>query len=227
MRARVLGLLLLAAVVGVGGGLGIGYLGQPRAATGGTATPLPASSPSVPVDPPTTEPPFAEDISYPTLGVGLDFRMLRLSNSQATWRVPVPRGWVASDVDTGLEVPRAQWASYDELRFRPKDEPAEGGYSLRVKMINSRQSPAAMVAAKKVDLRDFDIVDWLGPRTDDTLKFSYRTASDRQRFNYFRWLAVPTSSEVTLEMSVAGRMQDVPGLDALFTSFATGARPVT
>lgn len=226
MRARVLGLLLLAAVVGVGGGLGAGYLGQPRAASGGTATPLPASSPSVPVDPPTTEPPFADDIPYPTLGTSLDFRMLRMTNSQATWRVPVPRDWVAFDVDTGLPVARKQWSSYDELRFRPQDEPDEGGYSLRVKMINSRKTPAAMVAGKRFDLRMFDIVDWLG-ENDEVLKFSYRTASDRLRFNYFRWFAVPTSSEVTLEMSVVGRADDVPGLDALFASFASGLRPVS
>ncbi len=220
-----MGLLLLAAVVGVGGGLGIGYLGQPRAASGGPATPLPASSPSVPVDPPTTEPPFAEDIDYPTLETGLEFRILRMSNSQATWRVPVPRGWVASDVATGLDVPRDQWSSYDELRFRPEDEPDEGGYSLRVKMINSRHTPAAMVAGKKFDLRNFDIVDWLG-ENDEVLKFSYRTAGDRLRFNYFRWFAVPTSSEVTLEMSVVGRADDVPGLDALFAAFASGLRAV-
>jgi len=43
--------LLLAAVVGVGGGLvagwGLGQLDQTEAAAGGTASPLPASSPSV------------------------------------------------------------------------------------------------------------------------------------------------------------------------------------
>ncbi len=215
---------MLATLVGVGGGLGVGYLQQPRAAAGGTATPLPASSPSVPIDPPPTEPPFAEDIPYPPLASDLEFRRLRMSNSQQTWIVPVPRGWTATDVSTGEPVPRRQWSTYDELRFRPVGEPDEGGYSLRVKTINSRQTPGAMVAAKRFDLRELDIVDWL-EQNDETLKFTYRTEGDRLRFNYFRWFAAPGSSEATLEMSVVGRADDVPGLDALFAAFASTLEP--
>jgi hypothetical protein len=226
VRGRVLGVWLLAALVGVGGGLGVGYLGQPRAASGGTATPLPASSPSVPVDPPAPEPTYTEDIDYPPLEAGLTFRTLRMSNSQQTWKVPVPKGWVASDVDTGQPVPRTLWTSYDELRFRPADEPDEGGYSIRVKMINSRLTPAAMVAAKKVGLRELDLVTTLA-ETDESYKFTYRTSSGRLRYNYFRWFAVPGSSEATLEMSVVGRQVDVPGLDALYSAFASTLAPVT
>ena len=70
VRARVLGVLLLATLVGVGGGLGVGYLRQPQPASGGTATPVPAVSPSVPVDPPATVAPYAPDIDYPPLTPG-------------------------------------------------------------------------------------------------------------------------------------------------------------
>ena len=219
MRARVWGLLLLAAVVGVGGGLGVGYLGQPRAASGGTAGPLPASSPSVPVDPPATEPPFVEDIPYATLQPGLELARFRMSNTQQSWLVPYPKGWVATDVDTGKPVARRLWPEYDELRFRPEDEPDEGGYSLRVKTINSRLTPSAMVAGKKAALADFDVVDWLG-QTEESLKFTYRTTNDRLRFNYFRWFSAPGDGSATLEMSVVGRERDVPGLDDLFASFS-------
>jgi hypothetical protein len=224
VRTRVLGVFLLAAVVGVGGGLGVGYLRQPQPASGGTATPMPAVSPSVPVDPPTTQPPFAEDIDYPALAPGLEFGKLRMSNSQQAWIVPVPRGWTATDVSTGDPVPRRRWGSYDELRFRPADESDEGGFSLRVKTINSRQTPGAMVSSKVVGLKEVDVVEWLG-QTEDSLKFTYRTASNRLRFNYFRWFAAKGSSEATLEMSVVGRERDVPGLDALFAAFDSTLRP--
>jgi hypothetical protein len=226
VRGRVLGLWLLAALVGVGGGLGLGILDQPRAASGGTAVPLPASSPSIPVDPPTPEPTFAPDIDYPVLEPGLKLGRVLMGNTQQSWMVPYPKGWVASDVDTGDPVPRKLWAEYDELRFRPEDEPDDGGYSLRVKTINSRLTPAAMVAAKKVGLDEVDVVDWLG-QDQSTLKFTYRTASDRLRYNYFAWFAAPGSGSATLEMSVVGRERDVPGLDDLFAAFDSTLEPVT
>jgi hypothetical protein len=217
--------LLLATLVGVGGGLGAGYLRQPQAASGGTATPMPAVSPSVPIDPPPSQRPFAEDISYPALEPGLEFRRLRMSNSQQAWVVPVPRGWGGFDVDTGAPVPRREWTGYDELRFRPQDEPDEGGFSLRVKVVNSRLTPNDMVLAKRAGLRTFDVIEWLG-QTEESLRFTYRTASDRLRHNYFRWFAAPGSSEATLEMSVVGRERDVPGLEALFAAFTSTVRAV-
>lgn len=218
MRARVLGVLLSATLVGVGGGLGAGYLRQPQPASGGVAAPLPAASPSLPVDPPTTQPPFAEDIDYPPLLPGLAYKSFRMANSQQAWRVPFPVGWVASSVDTDEEVPREKWSSYDELRFRPEGEPLEGGYSLRVKLVNSRQTPALMVAAKRVALEQEDIVEWIDQQSD-FLQFSYRTSGNRLRYNYFQWFAAPGSSAATLEMSVVGRERDVAGLNALFAAF--------
>ena len=220
MRARVVGILVLATLAGAGIGLGAGYLGQPKPASGGTARPVPASSPSLPVDMPTTPPPFAEDITYPALEPGLEFRLLRMANSQQAWRVPVPRGWVATNVDTSLPVPRREWSSYDELRFRPADEPPEGGYSLRVKLVNSRQTPGQMVTAKRVGLRAEDIVDYLATR-EDSLKFRYRTSGNHLRYNFFRWFVAPGDSEATLEMSVVGRRVDVDGLEALFAAFGS------
>jgi hypothetical protein len=218
VRARVLGILLLATLVGVGGGLGVGYLRQPQPASGGTATPLPAASPSLPVDPPSTPPSYAPDITYPALLPGLVFKKFRMANSQQAWRVPVPVGWVASNVDTDAPVPREEWTSFDELRFRPADEPKDGGFSIRVKLVNSRLTPAAMVAAKRVALEEEDVIAYLD-RTSEELLFTYRTSDGHLRYNYFQWFAAPGSSQATLEMSVVGRERDVAGLDALFAAF--------
>ena len=226
VRARVLWVLLVATLVGVGVGLGVGYLRQPQPASGGTATPMPAASPSLPVDPPTTQPPFADDIDYPSLEPGLVFKRLRMANSQQAWRVPVPVDWEAFDVDTDELVPRKDWQTYDELRFRPKGEPTEGGYSLRVKLINSRQTPTDMVRAKVIALENEDIVQQLD-RQSDFLQFTYRTSGNHLRYNYFQWFAAPGSSEATLEMSVVGRERDVEGLNSLFAAFESTLRPVS
>ena len=115
MRARVLGVLLLATLVGVGGGLGVGYLRQPQPASGGTATPVPAVSPSVPVDPPATWRRTRRTSTTQPLTPGLRFQPLAMGNSVQTWRVPVPKGWAAFTVPGDEPVPRKQRGEYDEL----------------------------------------------------------------------------------------------------------------
>ena len=228
MRTRVLGVLLLAAVVGVGGGLGIGYLRQPQPAAGGAATPLPASSPSVPVDPPPTVAPYADDIDYPPLAPGVRLKLLRMGNSGQTWRVPVPRGWLSFSVSANEEelVPVKERSSYDELRFRPRGEPDQGGYSLRVKTVNEHVSPSTMVADKLAGMKEaYEEVTVLG-RTEESIRFTFRDSTDHLRYNYFWWFAAPGSGEATLEMSVAGREADEPGLADLFASFGSTLEPV-
>ena len=62
-------------------------------------------------------------------------------------------------------------------------------------------------------------------RTEDSVRFVFRDGNNRLRSNYFQWFAGPNSSEASLEMSVAGRKADEPGLDALFATFASSLRP--
>ena len=226
VRARVLGVLLLATLVGVGGGLGAGYLRQPQPALGGTATPLPAASPSVPVDPPPTIAPYAPDVQYPALLPGLLFKPLRMGNSVQEWTVPVPRGWAAFTVPDGVFVPPKQRSEYDELRFRPQSAPDTGGYSLRVKTVNAHVPDEAMVAQRLAAVRsEYDEVTVLN-RATDSVRFTFRDHSNHLRYNYFRYFTGPQSSEASLEMSVAGRELDVPGLDSLFAAFASTLEPV-
>ena len=223
MSRKALGVLLLAALVGVVAGVGLGYLSQPRPGSGGAATPLPAVAPSVPVDEPVTPAPYDPDIDYPPLASGLRFGDIPMGNSVQAWRVPVPVGWQAYDLDD-VPVPAKQRPTYDELRFRPPDEPTEGGYSLRVKTVNDHVSTGSMVTDKLVKLRELDDVSVLG-RTEDSLKITYRDGNNHLRYNYFQWFAAPGSGEATLEMSVAGRSVDEPGLSDLFAAFASTLRP--
>ena len=230
MRTKVLGVLLLAAVVGVGGGLVAGWgVGQSQGsppAAGGTASPLPASSPSVPVDPPPTVAPYADDIDYPPLQPGLTLAGQPMGNSVQAWVVPYPKGWQAFTVPGEVEVPRRERSAYDELRFRPPDEPVQGGYSLRVKTVNDHVTTDTMVAERvRLVVREYGADQVEYTRTEDSVKFVFRDGNNRLRYNYFRWFAGPESAEASLEMSVAGRTVDVPGLDALFATFDSTLRP--
>jgi len=230
VRTRVLGVLLLVAVVGVGGGLGVGYLRQPQPAAGGTATPFPAVSPSVPVDPPTTIAPYDPDtIDWDALGSDLEFQRFRMGLSQQAWMVPAPRGWQAftvSSTEPERLVPRKEWSDYDELRFRPKGEPPIGGYSLRVKTVNEHVTPAIMVGDKLDGMREAYEELTVLSQNDESIRFTFRDNSNHLRYNFFRWFAAPGGvSEATLEMSVAGRKIDEAGLADLFAAFASTLRP--
>jgi len=201
MTTRGLGALLGLALVGAGGGYVAGRLLEPAPATVSVTAPVPASSPSFPVDP---ELPYAADIDYPALLPSLEYRRHRLGDFPYEWVYDAPKGWKATQ--EGL----------DEIRWRPAGEPTVGGYSLRVKLITENKSPADMVAQKLAAMQTgYDDVEVLG-QTDDLLSFSYRDAArNTQRFNTFRWFTIPGEDVAKFEMSVVGRDADRAGLDDL------------
>jgi hypothetical protein len=225
---------LLVAVLGLGLGRIAAYAAQPSTSTGGSANPVSAVSPSVPINEPPKPPKTEEDIDYPSLSDELQLPLpdRTIGNDLATWTYHVPQGWVPYAVcivlgecpppmqNDDLLTPR-QALVQPEVRFRPPGEPPEGGYSLRVKVLDNTQlfSPAQMVATKIVGFRAYDHFELL-KKTPSAAYFTYIDGNQRLRYNYFQWFAVPGSSTATLEMSVAGRKQDVPGLKALFNRFA-------
>ncbi len=117
-------------------------------------------------------------------------------------------------------VPRKERSTYDELRFRPPDEPTQGGYSLRVKTVNDHVTTDTMVSERlRLVVAEYGRDDVEYTRTEDSVKFVFRDGNNRLRYNYFQWFVGPGSSEASLEMSVAGRQADVAGLDWLFAVF--------
>jgi len=127
------------------------------------------------------------------------------------------------DTDTKLTPQEAD--RQPEVRFPPADEPTVGGYSLRVKILDNTLgfNPGQLVSTKvegfKQSYDDFQKL----KVTPSAAYFTYRDGNNHLRYNYFQWFAVPGSSAATLEMSVAGRKRDVPGLKALFDRFADNA----
>ncbi|MDQ4051920.1 MAG: hypothetical protein M3237_04350 [Actinomycetota bacterium] len=225
MKPRGLGVLALLATLGVGGGFGLGAVvaGQEPSRID-EAGPVPAS-PSVPEPTTPTLAPYGPDIDYPTLVPPTDFTRYRISNDLQTWSYLAPTGWAAYDI-YDVRLPQRQIEDRGEVRFRPADEPVEGGYSLRVKVVDDHKPPATMLASKLNDLQDLtDFV--VLEQTGDSLYFTYRTEQrNRLRYNFFRWFAAPGSPEATLEMSIAGREVDEVGMRGVFEQFKSGLRPL-
>lgn len=223
--------LVVLALLGAGAGFGAAaWSGGDDVVVEPSATPA-AASPTLPGLEESEEPrPYAPDIDYKTLVPPTRFTTYRIGNDVQAWRYLAPSGWRAYTVPDDTPLRPGQVDSRQEVRFRPPDEPVEGGYSLRVKAVNDHVPPSTMLADKLRALRqaptsfpDLTLLE----RTDDSLYFTYRTAtSNRLRYNFFRWFAAPGSGEASLEMSVVGRRQDETGLRGLFDQFRDGLRPV-
>jgi hypothetical protein len=238
MSRRGLIAALLCGVLGLGLGMIAAYSAQPTPATDAVANPISAVSPSVPIDP-KSSPSTLPDIKYPRLRAGLPVAQTRtIGNELATWTYHVPLGWQAYAVcavpgecappmvpDTELTPQQAD--RQPEVRFRPPNEPSVGGYSLRVKVLDNTLglNPGQMVGTKIRGFRQTYANDQfsLTRQTPTAAYFTYVDSNQHLRYNYFQWFAAPGSPTATLEMSVAGRARDVPGLKSLFNRFADNA----
>jgi hypothetical protein len=234
MSMRGLVVALLCGVLGISIGVVVARAAQPGTSMEGDARPIAGVSPSVPSDEPTEKPP-KPDIDYPSLSPDLPLPPpdYMIGNALATWRYRIPAGWQAyavcsvpgecappMTVDTPLTPQQARRQS--EVRYRPPGEPLIGGFSLRVKALDNTLdlNPGQMVSTKiqgfKQSFANFQKLH----QTPTAVYFTYRDPNNHLRFNYFQWFAASPSATATLEMSVAGRAQDVPGLKALFQRFA-------
>jgi hypothetical protein len=239
MSLRGLVVALLCGLLGLGGGALVAYVVQPHTQDVGSPRPVGAVSPSVPIDVRTSRS-YAPDIIYPTLSPDLPLQQVHtLKNRLATWTYHVPTSWTAyaacppaptpCKIPTDTVLKPAQVDRQQQLVFRPPGEPTLGGYLMRVALLdNTLSNVEQMVATKVVGFEqqqaatseEFHII----KRTHYSVYFRYRALpSNRLRYNYFQWFAVDGVPNATLEMSVAGRKSDVPGLKALFNRFADNA----
>jgi len=233
MSRRGLVVALLCGLLGLGLGVVVAYAAQPGVSDTGSPYPISAVSPSVPINEPPAPPPTSPDISYPTLPPGLALQeVYPIGNDLASWTYHVPQGWMPYAVcspgecvppmQTDDQLTARQAARQPEVRFRPPDEPTIGGYSLRVKILDNTlgYNPGQLVGTKIVGFRQAYTHFRLLRQTPSAAYFTYIDAYHHLRYNYFQWFAASGSTTATLEMSVAGRKRDVPGLEALFNRFA-------
>lgn len=217
MRARTVAVavaaLVVAAGVGVGGGYAAGRLDHqdpppaPRPSALDAAIPVPGTFP-LPI---AKDVPYAHDIDYPALKVGLTYDTTKLRVRPTppepghVWQVKVPKGWKRYPAGVGDPAGTVRW--------RPANEPTVGGFLVRVlPIIQPRDTPTEARDARKQKFqdayRDVQVIR-LEP---DSIWFSYRTEENYKRFNYFAWVTSPGSPYAGFELSVAGRDRDRQGL---------------
>ena len=106
-----LGLLL---ALGAGGGFGMSLTMASNPAEGGTAAPVAAQSPSLPVDP---APDLVDDPATAPLATALPLVDRAVGRGTGIVHLSVPRGWVRSDLGRGrVDVAPAGPA---QVRLRP------------------------------------------------------------------------------------------------------------
>lgn len=208
MRGRgpavVAGLLVVGVAAGFGASVAAGR--QPVAA--GVPTPV-AASPSRPVDPP---PVYVDDPDDDALPTALLTRTEALTAQGFRYTFPVPEGW--------LEVP----LGFGESKWVDPATPTMFTYALRVEVVSGQNKVVERVLADRVrDLAlDEDDFEELG-RTPDSLTFSY-TVDGHLRIGMLRWLDLTGSGFPDVEVSVAGRAEDRPGMEALMSTVTNGVR---
>ena len=155
--------------------------------------------------------PYAADVTDPPLGTNLRYTAQRIGQGDFTWGYRAPRGWESRVVGPL------------EMTWRDPATP-EGLYGMRVKVVSERKSPAEMVEQKTADLAvAVDDVIVLG-KTTDSLAVTYRTGSDRLRYNTFRWFTQSGEDDAQFEVSVSGRAADLDGLGDLLDQIAASVR---
>ena len=196
-----LGLLL---ALGAGGGFGMSLTTASNPVEGGTAAPVVAQSPSLPVDP---APDLVDDPTTAPLATALPLVDRTVGRGTGIVHLSVPRDWVRSDLGP------------DEWTWRPPDQP-KYAYVLRVEQVRGDRDPISRVLAnRKIALDEDEVNLQLVDETTDSLHFTY-TADDHLRHGLLRWVAVPGTATAQVEVAISGRQVDVPGMQDLIARVA-------
>lgn len=198
--------LALLLVVGAAAGFGASWAVGEHPAGAGTAVPVPAVSPSLPVDP---VPELLPDPDTPALPVGLRLVRQSVGSGGFGMTLPTPKGWSFSE------------NSLNEWQWRPPDQP-DFGYVLRVEQVLSNRRSIGWTLDRRIDELEEDEtnVRILG-RTADSLHFSYVTAN-HLRHGYLRWKDLTGSDNAQVEIAVTGRKVDDAGMADLIARVGAG-----
>jgi hypothetical protein len=206
---RLVAVLAVLLALGAAGGFGASWVRGENPAGRGAAAPVPASSPSLPVDP---VPELLPDPDVPALAPSIPLERQSVGAGGFRMSVPVPQGWSFSE------------NSLNEWQWRPPDQP-DFGHVLRVEQVLSNRRSIEWTLDRRIDeLReDEGNLDILA-ETADSLHFSFVT-SNHLRHGFVRWLDLTGSDDAQVEIAVTGRARDVPGLRDLIARVAAGVEP--
>lgn len=201
-------LLALLALIGAAAGFGASMVVAENPSATGAAAPLPAASPSLPIDP---VPDILPDPTTPALPTGLAMVDQSVGSGAFRMTLPVPKDWDFFE------------NSLNEWQWRPPDQP-DFGYVLRVEQVLSNRRSIDWTLDRRIDeLReDESNVEILG-QTADSLHFSYVT-SNHLRHGYLRWKDLTGSDNAQVEIAVTGREVDDAGMAELIARVGAGIR---
>ncbi|WP_372728499.1 hypothetical protein [Nocardioides sp.] len=208
MGIRGVEVALATTLVGVGLGFAAGTVLTDEPARLAGALPVPASSPSVPLDPPPTVLP---DPDRPTLPTRLPSHTETVGVAPYDLEFPIPNGWQEFVIGPA------------EKRWTLPGNPSQS-YSVRVELVISQRITIERLMEQRAEELDgllgFNVLE----RTDDTLVFTYIDETDHQRLSVVRWISPRGSGTAEAEIAATGRMRDEAGLRALVARIADRAR---
>lgn len=201
------GLTVALALLGGLAGYGWAESRSEVALTAGAPTPVEAAEPAVPFTPPEK---VNADADLPPVPVSLEVATARIGTPrQGGIELPVPADWERTDLAGSVQ---ARWS-----------EPGspDGGYSVRVQVVDEPRSLAQAVAeraaALPLDPRVSDVQ--ILQQSGDTLIASFILSGFRA-LQVVRWISFDGSS-IDVEIAASGRLIDQPGLEALVARMAT------
>lgn len=206
MSRRGLGVALALLGVGIATGFVVGNVLSPEPASITTAAPVPAESPSYPVDPVHVLP----DPTNPPLEPALDAHYERVGQEPFTLRIPVPDTWSRTNSNLG------EWKWF--LEGTPLNT-----YLLRVKLVGNQNLTIPSALSARIDaLAGATQQFTMESRTVDTFIATYVNDNYR-RLTMERFISVTGDDSAYATIAVIGREVDRAGLSDLLERVTDGA----
>ena len=220
MSWRGLGVAVLLAGIGLVAGIGLARLTDDGPAVGDAAAPLPAQSPSLPIDPPVEVSP---DPDYPPLARDLPTHRQEIGQGPFVVSVPVPDGWLSTN------------SNVNEWKWKPPlgsdgdgDGDVDNTYFLRITLLGNPPVTIASALADRIRTVDaasateeFD----LESQTEDTFTATY-VIDGYRRLAIERFISIDGSDTAFANIAVIGRLPDRVGLADLMETVTDGDPPL-
>jgi hypothetical protein len=212
MGVRWIGLALTLVLVGAAAGYGFGLLRREEPITFTDVRPMPASSPSIPIDVVEVLP---DPSTLPPLPRGIPLVPRTLGEAPFDLVVPVPAGWVRTNPASG------EWRWYPP----PGPEQTLDTYFLRVRLIGNGYRTATAARDGRIadlenaaDVHDFDLEE----TTPNGFVASY-VARKHRRVTMDAFFKPPDTQYAEAWIGVVGRDSDRAGLAELRQRIVAGA----
>jgi len=204
LMASMVGLALL----GVGIGYAVGHLRDDGPVLIESAAPVPAESPSYPVDPPLVIEP---DPDVAPLARDLKTHVERVGEEPFGMRLPVPDGWVRSNSKAG------QWQWY--VAGHP-----DFTYVMRVVLVSGFATIPSAIQSRIEALDEADETAEFDLETTTTDGFvATYVLGDHRRLTMERFLSLDDTDTLYATVAVIGRESDRAGLSDLIERVSAGA----